>query len=61
MFINYKSYLLVMAKCPFCKLEITLETVKKEKKGFGFLKQEILYSCPHCQCVLGISRGKWTS
>lgn len=49
-----------MAKCQHCKLEISIKTIKKEKRGIGFIKQEILYSCPHCDCVLGISRGKWS-
>jgi len=49
-----------MANCPHCKGEINLTTIKQEKKGFGIIKQEILYSCPHCSSVLGVSRGKWT-
>jgi hypothetical protein len=49
-----------MAQCPFCKGEITLETVTTETKGLGFIKQEIMYACPHCKSVLGISRGKWS-
>lgn len=49
-----------MANCPFCKGEVSLETVNKEKKGMGILMQEIMYSCPHCKAILGISRGKWT-
>jgi hypothetical protein len=49
-----------MTKCPFCKEEVTLETVKKDKKGMGILIQETMYSCPHCESILGISRGKWT-
>jgi hypothetical protein len=51
-----------MAKCPHCKEPVTLDArtsspsdrgneVVREVKGF--LKKEILYSCPHCQCVLG--------
>ncbi|MBR9676547.1 hypothetical protein GOV04_00205 [Candidatus Woesearchaeota archaeon] len=50
-----------MAKCPFCKLEVKLTELHTDKKGVGFVKQEIMYSCPHCQSILGISRGKWTS
>jgi len=49
-----------MAKCPFCKGEVTLSTLELEKKGVGFFKQEIMYSCPHCKNILGISRGKFT-
>ena len=48
-------------KCPHCKNEIPLETVNKEVKGAGFIKQEIMYSCPHCQSILGFSRGKFMS
>lgn len=48
-------------KCPHCKGEITLGTVNKETKGAGFIKQEIMYSCPHCRSVLGFSRGKFMS
>jgi len=50
-----------MAKCPFCKIEVNLENVKREKKGVGFLKQEILYYCPGCKSILGFSRGKFMS
>lgn len=44
-----------MPKYPHCQGEVTLETVKKEIKGAGFLKQEILYYCPHCEKILGFS------
>ena len=46
-------------KCPFCNGEVNLENVKKETKGQGFLKQEIMYYCPHCEKILGFSRGKY--
>jgi len=49
-----------MAKCPHCKQEIKLEEVKKETRGYGFLKQEIMYYCPHCESVLGFASGKYT-
>jgi hypothetical protein len=49
------------AKCPYCKGEVSLDSVKKHVKGMGFLKQEIMYSCPHCEMVLGFSRGKFMS
>ena len=48
-----------MAKCPQCKMEVSLETLKQEKKGVGFFKQEIMYTCPHCECIIGMSRGKY--
>jgi len=49
-----------MARCPHCKGEVKLSELEKEKKGAGFFKQEIMYSCPHCKSILGISRGKFT-
>jgi len=53
-----------MAKCPYCKQAITLEKTKREsaelteeievhKEVFGAVKKEIMYSCPHCDSVLG--------
>jgi uncharacterized protein with PIN domain len=51
-----------MAKCPYCKQEITLEKTKREsadskeevhKDVEGLIKKEIMYSCPHCESVLG--------
>ncbi|RLC35818.1 hypothetical protein DRH27_06230 [Candidatus Falkowbacteria bacterium] len=48
-------------KCPHCKGEVELGTVNKEIKGAGFIKQEIMYICPHCRSVLGFSRGKFMS
>ena len=50
-----------MSKCPHCKQDVNLENVKKETKGAGFIKQEILYFCPHCKSILGFSRGKFMS
>jgi len=49
-----------MAKCGFCKGEVTLKDIEIEKKGIGFIKQEIMYVCPHCKSILGVSRGKFT-
>ncbi|MDD5543476.1 MAG: hypothetical protein PHX83_09910 [Acidobacteriia bacterium] len=51
-----------MAKCPYCKQEVTLEKAKREsadvseevhKEVHGLVKKEIMYSCPHCDAVLG--------
>lgn len=50
-----------MAKCPYCKKKVDLNSIKQEKKGVGIFKQEVMYSCPHCESVLGISRGKYMS
>ena len=49
-----------MSRCGFCKGELTFENMEEKKRGFGFLKQEIMYVCPHCKSVIGVSRGKWT-
>jgi len=48
-----------MGKCPYCKQEIGLSDIEREVKGIGFLKQEIMYSCPHCGAIIGISRGNY--
>ena len=53
-----------MAKCPQCKQAVTLEKTKREvatapdevhKDVVGIFKKEIMYSCPHCDSVLGFS------
>ena len=51
----------IPAKCPFCKGEVDLANINRQIKGAGFVKQEIMYSCPHCQAILGFSRGKFMS
>jgi hypothetical protein len=47
-----------MAKCPYCEKQIVLKAagskeheVRREVKGS--VKKEIMYSCPHCDKVLG--------
>jgi len=51
-----------MAKCPHCKQPVTLEKTHREtadvpdevhKDVVGVVKKEIMYSCPHCESVLG--------
>ncbi len=50
-----------MAKCPYCEKPVSLtddksreqHSLRKEVKGF--LKKEVMYICPHCERVLGIS------
>jgi hypothetical protein len=51
-----------MAKCPYCKQVVTLEKTQREtgnipdavhKDVEGVVKKEIMYSCPHCDSVLG--------
>jgi len=53
-----------MAKCPYCKQVVTLDRTKREsadislpeavhKEVAGLIKKEIMYSCPHCDSILG--------
>jgi hypothetical protein len=52
-----------MPKCPHCKEPVTLESVARregagerdevERETVGTIKKEIMYSCPHCDCVIG--------
>jgi phage FluMu protein Com len=57
-----------MAKCPYCKEVVTLEKTNREMRDhdpitgepetvhrevMGVIKKEIMYSCPHCDSVLG--------
>ena len=44
-----------MGNCPYCKQSISLNELKTEKKGTGFIGQEIMYMCPHCEYILGFS------
>ena len=51
-----------MAKCPYCKQPLTLEKTSRDsidhseevhKDVEGWVKKEIMYSCPHCDSILG--------
>jgi hypothetical protein len=48
-----------MAKCPHCEKSVSLAVGGSEKKNEvckevkGTIKKEIMYSCPHCDKVLG--------
>ena len=53
-----------MAKCPYCKQVVTLDKTKREsadvsmpetvhKEVDGLVKKEVMYSCPHCDSILG--------
>jgi hypothetical protein len=49
-----------MAKCPHCKKPVTLsektgssDSQPVRKEVAGKVKKEVMYSCPHCDCVLG--------
>jgi hypothetical protein len=51
-----------MAKCPYCNKPITLNQKPASsdsrpvlKEVVGKVKKEVMYSCPHCDCVLGFS------
>lgn len=51
-----------MAKCPHCNKEVSLKTTKREegavelhKEVEGIFKKEVMYSCPHCNRVLGFA------
>ncbi|MBE7502496.1 MAG: hypothetical protein HS113_19860 [Verrucomicrobiales bacterium] len=52
-----------MAKCPHCKKAVTLkakESLASEVRELrrdvvGRVKKEVMYSCPHCDCVLGFA------
>ena len=51
-----------MAKCPYCKQALSLDKTTRESAEFveeahkdvsGVVKKEIMYSCPHCESILG--------
>ncbi len=50
-----------MPKCPYCKKPVTLsdkptrgaETQSVRKEVIGSVKKEVMYFCPHCECILG--------
>jgi phage terminase large subunit GpA-like protein len=52
-----------MAKCPHCKKAVTLkanersgpDTRELQREVVGKVKKEVMYSCPHCDCVLGFA------
>jgi len=52
-----------MSKCPYCNEPVTLNADKSDKKNEVtmeikarvFIKQQIMYSCPHCDKVLGFA------
>ena len=52
-----------MAKCPYCGNGVVLkaETVadaalEVRKEMVGLIRKEVMYSCPHCDAVLGFGR-----
>ena len=48
-----------MAKCPYCKQPVVLKGNGSDRKNEvckeikGAIKKEVMYFCPHCDCVLG--------
>jgi hypothetical protein len=51
-----------MPKCPYCKQSLALEHTKRDtmtpteevhREVEGFVKKEVMYSCPHCDSILG--------
>jgi hypothetical protein len=53
-----------MPKCPYCKQVVTLDKTQRESADItspegverevsGVIKKEIMYSCPHCESILG--------
>ena len=50
-----------MALCPHCNKKVTLESATKEKNDEvhkeidGLIKKEVMYSCPHCDKILGFA------
>lgn len=50
-----------MAVCPHCKKHVSLDIAHREfadslevhKELVGLMKKEIMYSCPHCDSILG--------
>jgi len=52
-----------MAKCPYCKQPLVLSAKARDaanakvvrKEVTGSIKKEVMYVCPHCDCVLGFA------
>lgn len=52
-YVHYEEY--KMGNCPYCKQKVSLKEVKTEIIGTGFIGQEKMYICPHCENILGFS------
>jgi endogenous inhibitor of DNA gyrase (YacG/DUF329 family) len=60
-----------MAKCPHCNKPVNLDPARKDspdcrqvrKEVLGWIKKEIMYSCPHCETILGFGTyfGGWVT
>ncbi|HTQ56830.1 MAG TPA: hypothetical protein VMI94_20325 [Bryobacteraceae bacterium] len=53
-----------MPKCPYCHQVVTLDKTRRDavditdpegvhREVSGVVKKEIMYSCPHCDAILG--------
>jgi len=50
-----------MATCPYCKKPVSLDETRREsseskvvhKEVSEMIKKEVMYSCPHCDSILG--------
>jgi len=50
-----------MAKCPHCGKPVAMGKASRSSSGVreirkevaGTIKKEVMYICPHCDCVLG--------
>jgi len=48
-----------MSNCPHCKQDVNLKDMKRDTLGSGFFMQEIMYTCPLCNTIISVSRGKF--
>ena len=53
-----------MPKCPHCNQPVTLHKANREtgalpervhKEIVGWMQAEVMYSCPHCDSILGFA------
>ena len=48
-----------MAKCPYCEKPVVMDPEAADKsdavrrESYGAVKKEVMYSCPHCDRILG--------
>ncbi len=40
-----------MAKCPYCKEQVTVKNIEREE---GVFRKAIIYACPHCDALLSV-------
>lgn len=47
-----------MPICPHCEKPVKIETARNDevqKEVEGLVKKEVMYSCPHCDKILGFA------